>query len=477
MNIPLRRAAILCAAMLFALLANVTYIQGFTTARLNADARNQRMLISRFEHPRGKILTRDGTIIAASRRTKNASYAYRRTYPGGNLYAAVTGHSSLYTTTGLERAEDAALTGSDPRVRVRALVTDGISEGADVRTTIEQRVQRAAYQGLAATGRRGAAVALDPTTGAILAMVSYPSYDPNLYTTFDGAKLTEIDTLFHADPGRPLLNRVLNQNYPPGSTFKVVTSAAALNSGTYASASAVDAPIRLLLPGTSTYLRNAGGESCGDGRPALAFAFQISCNTAFAAMGLDMGQDTLRQQAEAFGFNDDTLTVPMPVSMSVYPSGLDQAQTAMSAIGQFNDRATPLQIAMLSAAVANGGALMRPYLVEEVRLPDGSVIDRAEPSQWRSVMSAREAAQLTAMMVEVTEQGGTGTAAALPDVQVAAKTGTAENVQGAEDHALLTAFAPAGSPRVAVGVVVEQAGSGGDVAAPIARQIMQAVLT
>ncbi|MFE3453310.1 peptidoglycan D,D-transpeptidase FtsI family protein [Nonomuraea sp. NPDC059194] len=477
MNIPLRRASMLCALMLFALLVNVTYIQGFTTARLNADPRNHRVLISRFEHPRGKILTHDGKVMAASRRTKDPSYSYRRAYPDGNLYATVTGHSSLYATTGLERAEDAALNGSDPKVRVRALVTDGISEGADVRTTIEERVQRAAYEGLAATGRRGAAVALDPSTGAILAMVSYPSYDPNLYTTFDPAKLTEIDALLQADPGQPLLNRALNQNYPPGSTFKVVTSAAALNSGAYASASAVDAPSSLLLPGTSTYLRNAGGHPCGNGHPPLAYAFQISCNTAFAAMGLDMGQDTLRQQAEAFGFNDDTLTVPMPVSMSVYPSGLDQAQTAMSAIGQYDDRATPLQIAMLSAAVANGGALMRPYLVEEVRLPDGSVIDTAEPSQWRSAMRAREAAQLTTMMVDVTQQGGTGTAAALPGVVVAAKTGTAENVRGAQDHALLTAFAPADSPQVAVGVVVERSGSGGDVAAPIARRIMQAVLT
>ncbi|MET9344443.1 penicillin-binding protein 2 [Nonomuraea sp. NPDC003804] len=476
MNIPLRRAAMVCAAMMFALLANVTLIQGFRTASLNADPRNHRTVISKFAHPRGKILARDGTVMAVSRRTKDPSYAYRRFYPGGDLYATVTGHASLYTTTGLERAEDDALTGSAPKARVRALVTDGISEGADVRTTIEPRAQRAAYEGLAATGRRGAAVAVNPTTGAILAMVSYPSYDPNLYSTFDPAKLREADALLHADPGRPLLNRVLNQNYPPGSTFKVVTSAAALNSGTYEADSPLDAPSSLLLPGTSTYLRNAGGAACGDGRPPLAYAFQISCNTAFAAMGLDMGQDALRQQAEAFGFNDDTLTVPMPVSMSVYPSGLDQAQTALSAIGQFDDKATPLQIAMLSAAVANGGALMRPYLVDEVRLPDGSVIDTAEPSQWRSAMSPREAAQLAAMMVNVTEEGGTGTAAALPGVVVAAKTGTAENAPGARDHALLTAFAPADSPRVAVGVVVERSGSGGDVAAPIARRIMQALL-
>ncbi|MEU4328025.1 peptidoglycan D,D-transpeptidase FtsI family protein [Nonomuraea dietziae] len=476
MNIPLRRVALVCAVMMFALLGNVTVIQAFRAQTLNADPRNQRTLIAKFDHPRGRILTADGTVIAGSRRASDAGYRYRRTYPEGNLYAAVTGYASLYTTTGLERAEDARLSGSDARVRVRALVRDGTIEGADVRTTIDARAQRAAYAGLAATGRRGAAVAMDPATGAILAMVSYPSYDPTLYTTFDSEKLARADEQLRQDPGQPLLNRAINQNYPPGSTFKIVTTAAGLTSGRYTPDSQVEAPARMPLPGTSIDLGNAGGEACGDGHPPLAYAFQMSCNTAFARMGIDLGQDVLRRQAEAFGFDDDSLTVPMPVARSVYPAGMDQAQTAMSAIGQFDDRATPLQIAMMAAAVANDGSLMRPYLVEEVRLPDGSVVERAEPSRWRSAMSAQDAGALTAMMVSVTQPGGTGTAAAIPGVEVAAKTGTAENLRGAQDHALFTAFAPAGEPRVAVGVVVERAGFGGDVAAPVARQIMQAVL-
>lgn len=465
----------MCSAMLFALLANVTYIQSFDSASLNADPRNQRTLIARFDHPRGDILLAGGKAIARSERVDGV-YQYRRHYPEPELYAAVTGYVSLYSTTGIEQAQDAELSGNDPRVRVRSMVKDGSAQGADVRLTIDERAQRAAYEGLRATGRRGAVVAINPVTGAILALVSYPSFDPNVYTTFDGAKLIKADVRLRHDPAQPLLNRALNQNYPPGSTFKVVTSAAALESGKYTPTTQVDSPTRLLLPGTSTYLRNAGGEACGDGHPPLAFAFQMSCNTTFATIGLDLGQEALRTQAEAFGFDADDLTVPMQVAKSVYPTGMDQAQTAMSAIGQYDDRATPLMVAMMSAAVANDGSLMRPYLVEEVRLPDGTVVSRAQPSEYRSTMSAAVADQLTAMMVTVTQPGGTGTAAAIPGVSVAAKTGTAENVVDAQDHAVFTAFAPAEAPEVAVGVLVEHAGFGGDVAAPIARRVMLSVL-
>lgn len=476
-NIPLRRVALACSAMLFALLANVTLIQAFKTQNLNTDPRNQRARIAKFDHPRGDILTYDGDPIAMSRKTGGGPYEYERVYTEGELYAPVTGHLSMYRATGIEQAEDAVLSGSDPKVRVRALVRDGSAQGANIRLTINGKTQRAAYQALKATGRPGAAVAINPITGAILALASYPSYDPNTYTTFDTAALVAAEERLRKDPSQPLLNRALNQNYPPGSTFKVVTTAAALSSGAYTPSTQVDAPTRLQLPGTTTYLQNAGGMPCGDGHPPLAYAFQNSCNTAFANIGLDLGQDTLRAQAESFGFNTDDLTVPLPVAESVYPKGMDRAQTAMSAIGQYNDRATPLVIAMIAAAVANDGVLMRPYLVEEARLPDGSVINRADPTEYRTTMSPSVAAQLRTMMISVTRPGGTGTAAAIPGVTVAAKTGTAENASGALDHAVFTAFAPAEAPEVAVGVLVEQGGFGGDVAAPIARAILQSALT
>jgi penicillin-binding protein A len=358
---------------------------------------------------------------------------------------------------------------------VRGLV-DGTRAGATLRLTIDRRTQRAAYEGLRATGLPGAAVAIDPNTGAILALVSFPSYDPNAYTTFDGARLGRVDKRLRGDPGNPLLNRAIQQDYPPGSIFKVITAAAALGSGKYDPGTPVSAPTAFRLPGTNTYLRNFGGVSCGDGNPPLLYAFKLSCDTPFAKIGAALGQDALREQAEAFGFGTDDLAVPMPVDRSVYPPGMNEAQTALSALGRFNDRATPLMIAMIAAAVANDGVLMRPHLVQEVRLADGRVIDDTEPSQYRRVLSASMAQRLTEMMIAVTEPGGTGTDAAIPGVTVAAKSGTAENVASQQDHAVFTGFAPASLPRVAVGVLVEGGGQGERVAAPIAKAIMQAAL-
>ncbi|MBO3746257.1 penicillin-binding protein 2 [Streptosporangiaceae bacterium NEAU-GS5] len=472
-NIPLRGVALASGGMMFALLGNVTYIQGFRADALNADPRNQRTLIARFDNPRGDILLSDGTVVARSRHA-GGQYAYRREYPYGRMYAPVTGYLALYGSTGIERAEEDYLSGSDPKVKVRSLIKGDPPSGATVTLTVDPRAQRAAYESLRATGQPGAVVAINPATGAILAMASYPTYDPNDYTTTDSARLARVDKSYRKDPGRPLLNRALNQTYPPGSTFKVVTSAAGLGSGDYQPSTDVSAPTQLRLPGTTTYLRNSGGEPCGDGTPTFALAFQLSCNTAFANVGLDLGQDVLRAQADAFGFDDDSLSVPMPVSPSIYPAGLDKAQTAMSAIGQFDVRATPLQIAMISAAIGNGGELMRPYLVDEVRLGDGSLVDTADPEEYRQAVSGDVAEQLTSMMVSVTEPGGTGAAAAIPGVEVAAKTGTAEN-EGS-DHAVFTAFAPARSPVVAVGVLLEHGGFGGVAAAPIARAVIQSLL-
>ncbi|GII92729.1 peptidoglycan D,D-transpeptidase FtsI family protein [Sinosporangium siamense] len=477
MNIPLRHTAVACGVMLFALLGRVTIIQAFQADGLRADDRNSRTLIARFEHPRGRLLLRDGTVIADSRKVTAGVYRYRRVYADGPMFAAVTGHLSLFSRSGVEKSEDAVLAGTDPKVKVRALMRDGVPSGATLKLTLDGSAQRAAYDALRATGRPGAVVALNPATGAVLAMASVPSYDPGIYTSFDVPALTSADRRLQTDRARPLLNRALRRTYPPGSTFKIVTAAAALESGDYSPRRDVRAPVALRLPGTRISVRNAKGAACGDGRPSLAYAFRASCNTAFAAIGLELGQEAVREQARRFGFDSDDLVVPMPVAVSAYPTRMDRAQTAMAAIGQYDVRATPLLIAMMSAAVANGGVLMRPYLVEETRLPDGTVIDSAQPTRYRDTMSARTAASLTAMMTAVTRNGGTGTAAAIPGVTVAAKTGTAENHAGRRSHAVVTAFAPAKDPRVAVGVLVEGGGYGGRTAAPIARAVMRAVLS
>ncbi|MFC4060667.1 penicillin-binding transpeptidase domain-containing protein, partial [Planomonospora corallina] len=347
-NIPLRHVAVACGVMLFVLLGKVTYVQTFDAARLKEDPRNRRALAARFDRPRGEIVLRDGTVVASTR-PADGPYRYRRLYPGGPVYAPVTGHLSFYGATGVEQAEDAVLSGKDPRVTVRSIMS-ATPARTTVRLTVDGRAQRAAYEGLRATGRPGAAVALDPATGAILAMASYPSYDPNAYATPDLAELGRTDRRLRSEPGRPLLNRAVQETYPPGSVFKVVTAAAALASGSWRPGTDVAAPDVLRLPGSSALLRNYRGTACGDGLPTLAHAFKLSCNTPFAMLGAELGQDALREQAEAFGFNDDGLRVPLPVAGSVYPAGMDRAQTAMSALGQFDDRATPLVLAMISAA-------------------------------------------------------------------------------------------------------------------------------
>ncbi|MFG1974421.1 penicillin-binding transpeptidase domain-containing protein [Nonomuraea fuscirosea] len=472
-NVPLGRVARVCAAMLFVLLAHITLIQAFGTYPLNADRRNERPLIARYGHPRGDIRTYDGTLVATSLPTAAGPYRYRRAYPRGEPYAALTGHVSLHHSTGMEQALDAVLSGDDPKVRVRSLVRHGTVEGADIRLTVRDRVQRAAYQGLAAAGVPGAAVAIDPATGAIQALATYPSYDPNALTTFDRARLEEAARRLREAPARPLLNRALHRVYPPGATFRLVTTAAALASGEYTPAALVDAPARLRLPGTPTYLRNPG--DCAHRRPTLALAFRRSCDTAFAGIGLQLGQDLLRDQAEAFGFNGGSLRIPLVAVPSRYPLALDRAQTALAAVGHHDNRVTPLMVAMLSAAVANDGVLMRPYLVEEVRLRDGTMINRAAPVVYRTAVPPLLARYLAAMMTIATPARGLG--AAIPGVRVASRAATAATVPGGGEHALVTAFAPARAPEVAVGVVLERPGSRAGAVGAVARAMIEAALS
>ncbi|MEU1723430.1 penicillin-binding transpeptidase domain-containing protein [Nonomuraea sp. NPDC005692] len=464
-DVPLGRMAVLCAALLFVLLAHVTVVQAFGARALNADRRNERSLIARFARPRGDILTYDGATVARSRPTPGGGpYRFQRVYTDGELYAPVTGYMSLYRSTGVEEAEDGVLSGDDAKVKVRSMVSDGDVAGADVRLTIGQRTQWAAYHALEAAGVPGAAVAIDPATGAILALASYPSYDPNTLATFDPARLDgALDRLRDA-PGRPLLNRALDQVYPPGATFRLVTTAAALASGEYTPTAPVEAALRPRLPASL-----AG--PCGRPRPTLLRAFQTSCETAFAGIGVRLGQDSLRDQAEAFGFGDGDLRVPMAAAPSTYPQGMDRTRTALSAVGRDQDRATPLMVAMLSAAVANNGVLMRPYLVEEVSLPDGSLLGQAGPQPYRTTMTTVQARYLAAMMTTETHAGGPGAAVAVPGVEVAAKIAATGG-----EHALATAFAPATAPEVAVGVVLEQPGPRAGAVAQVARTVLEAAL-
>ncbi len=488
MNAPLRRVAVACLLLFGLLLVNVNYVQTVKADSYRNDPRNARALLRTFANERGPIVLSSGAGGAApvvqDRATPNDQFKFLRTYPGGPAFAHVTGFSSfVYGRTGIERAENGVLSGESDALLVRRLsdyVTGRKPEGGRVVLTLQEAAQRAAYAGL--QGKRGAVVALDPRTGAVLAMVSTPSYDPAALSSHDAGQIRDYYRRLQDDADEPLLNRAVSQTYPPGSTFKVITTAAALASGKVGPDTRIASPRELTLPQTSRTLKNFGGESCGDGTTStLTDAFRISCNTAFGQLGLDLGADALRKQADAFGFDDDGLQLSGQVATSVFPSQLSPPQQAQSAIGQYDVRVTPLQMAMVAAGIANGGVVMRPYVVRELQAPDLSRLDATNPDEYRRAVSPQVADQITAMMEQVVTSG-TARSAQISGIRVAGKTGTAQHAVGADPHAWFIAFAPAEDPKVAIAVLVEDGGSagseatGGRVAAPIARSVMRAVL-
>lgn len=481
MNTPLRRLSTVVLVMFLALMMSSTWVQFVQAPALNNDQRNVRTLYREYGNPRGPIVVA-GESVAQSVPVDDA-FRFQRVYANGPLYAHVTGHYSVvYGRTELERAMNTELNGTADSLflrRLQDLVTGTQPQGAVVETTIDPVVQQAAWDALG--DQRGAVVALEPSTGEILALVSKPSYDPTVLASHDTRAVNDAWAQLNADPSEPLVNRALRgATYPPGSTFKVVTAAAALENG-MAPDTVIPAPTELPLPNSSSVLRNFGGSSCsGSGEQTLSDALRISCNTAFGRLGLDLGDDVLRETAEAFGFGSE-LGVPMTVTKSSFPAEPDRPQTALSAIGQYEVRVTPLQVAMISAAVANDGVLVRPTAVRSVRDQDLEVITEPGVTELGRAVSPQTASALRDMMVRVVAEG-TGRSAQIPGVTVAGKTGTAQTSAEAAPHAWFTAFAPAEDPRVAVAVVVEHGGSmgneatGGAVAAPIARAVLEAAL-
>ena len=487
MNRPLRKVAVACMVLFGLLILNANWVQVVKADAYRDDPRNSRVLLRTYERERGAIAVvqpdgSDRTAVAESVRT-DGPLTWLRQYPGGPSYAHVTGYYSLvYGRTALERREDRVLSGEDDRFFVRRLsdtVTGREPQGGNIIMTIDPAAQEAAYEALG--DNRGAAVALDPRTGAVLAMVSKPSFDPSRLSSFEPADVRAYYAELTGASSDPLLNRAISKTYPPGSTYKVVTTAAALSSGDYTPETRVPSPVELDLPQTTRTLRNFGGQSCGGDTSTLADALRISCNTSFGALGLELGAGALREQSEAFGFGDDGLRVPTTVATSVFPEDPDEPQTATSAIGQFEVRVTPLQMAMVAAGVANEGEVMRPYLVREVQAPDLSRLDVADPEVLSRAVDEDVAAELTQMM-ELVVSDGTGVRAQIDGLRVAGKTGTAQHAEGRPPHAWFIGFAPADDPQVAVAVVVEDGGSagseatGGTLSAPIARQIMSAAL-
>jgi len=417
-------------------------------------------------------------------------YSYQRYYPAGPVYAPVTGYDTPYSKTGIEQAEDRLLAGTDPRLAVRNLidlVTGKPRKGATVQLTINSAAQEAAYQALKATGLPSGAVAIDPKTGAILALASYPSFNPNKLATLNGNALNKADQKYLSSPQQPLLNRAINETFPPGSTFKIVTGSTAFSTGKYTPSSRYYAPTNLKLPGTTNQLINYDNLPCddgsnptGNGTVPLIYAFAVSCNTVYGGLGEHLGGTKLRRQANAFGMNR-SLRIPLLVSPSNYPPVSNPDFTAYSAIGQYNDTVTPLQEAMFAAAIANQGTLMRPYLVQKVIAPNLTPLVTTQPSVLSHTVTPGVAGDVGKMMFDVVNQPyGTAhdIAPDLPGIQVAAKTGTAQNGVNNTglDDAVFTGFAPYGNPDIAVGVVVKGGGLGADASAPVAAQIIKAYM-
>jgi peptidoglycan glycosyltransferase len=478
MNKPLRRLAAAVLVLFGLLLINANYIQVVRAKALHNSPLNPRLIQEEYSRKRGPILV-GGKPVAASVATTDR-LKYKRTYASGKLFAPVTGFYSLvYGATGIEAAENPILAGTDDSLFVRRVLdtlTGVPPEGGSVSLTINAKAQRAAYQGLA--GRKGAVAAVNPTTGAILALVSSPSFDPNLLSSHDTTAIRANYKRLSNNPDNPMLNRALRETYTPGSTFKIVTAAAALQNGFRANSKVYNGA-SLNLPQTTANLPNENGQPCTAGQATLTDALANSCNAAFGKVGLDLGAAKISAQARKFGFGT-AFQVPMRSAVSEFPGGLNPPQTAQSAIGQFSVRATPLQMAMVGAAVANHGVLMSPYLVQDVRAPDLSVLHSTAPKSLGPAMTPQSAQQLTAMMVNVVDNG-TGTNGQIPGIKVAGKTGTAQQGGGRRPHAWFVSFAPADNPRVAVAVIIENGGdateiSGNQLAAPIARAVMKAVL-
>jgi peptidoglycan glycosyltransferase len=525
MNRPIRKIAVVLAVLFVAIFLNLNWVQVVKGSDYRHHSGNKRVLLNEYASPRGSIVV-GGTNVAVSKKTKD-ELKYLRRYPHGAMYAPATGYYSyIYGRSGIEDAEDDVLSGNDSRLfgsQLSSLLTGRNPKGGSVELTLNKAAQQAAFSAMRGGNgklRRGAVVALDPTTGAILAMVSTPSYNPSVLSSHHAKAIQRAWKKLNKDKYEPLLNRTTRQLYPPGSTFKVIVSAAALKDGDKPT-TRIPAPdgYRPYEPKktsacpknvASSCVENFQGESCDNGKDAqLVYALAKSCNTAFAALAVDkLGGHKIAKEAALFGFpkpyagssppnlcDPPALHIPLPVCASTVGSKgdlADKGKLSHAAFGQQDVKMTPLQGAMVSAAVANNGVLMKPYLVDKELKPDLSTLQRTRPTQLHQVLDPDLDADLRGMMKAVVDAPeGTGKAAKIndiPGVSVGGKTGTADtsfySKSGKKQpDAWFTGFAQQkGQPKIAVAVMLENAGVSGDevtgglAAAPIAKAVMEAYL-
>ncbi len=481
MTPEIKRVANFILLMFLSLFVAASAMQVVNADSLSNDSRNQRAVYEGYKTQRGAILVNNKP-IAESIKTSDA-YRYLRQY-NGEQYSAITGFYSLFQgRTGLENVLDSSLRGDNSAAffeQLNALLSGNPVSGASVELTIDEDVQLAAWNAMG--DMKGAVVAIEPATGRILALVSKSGFDANLLSTHNTNDASANYKKLLTNKNAPLINRAIGGDlYAPGSVFKLIVAAAAFESGEYTPQSKLPNPKTYILPGTTTAITNSGEGRCGGATTvSIATALKLSCNIPFAQLGIALGQEAIAKQAKAFGFGEE-LAIPLKATPSIYPENLDDAQTALTSFGQFDVRVTPLQMAMVSAAIANAGIEMKPYLVDQVFTSNLTLLEEGKPTELGRSITTSSAERLKTMMIAAVSSGVSSNAK-IPGVKVAGKTGTAEN--GVNDPYTLwfTGFAPADNPQVAVAVVIEdgggkgQSGRGNTLAAPVAKKVMEAVL-
>lgn len=478
MNRQIRRVGVVMMALFVLLFLNLNYLQVIRRDALANDPRNTRVAVRDFSRARGQIISADGTVVAKSVPSDDA-FERQREYPTGDLFGHITGFFSFtYGRTGVERSYGDELAGRDLGFRNLKDVLVERTVTGEVYLTVDRNLQQLAREALG--DKRGSVVLLDATTGGVLALWSFPSYDPNGLAAHDQKAVQSTYGLLNAAPNKPLQAKTYQETFAPGSTFKVITAAAAIERDPEVAARVYPPTKDLDLPQTTATLPNFGGGTCGGG---LADLLRVSCNTGFGQMGLDLGADAMHGEASDFGFNERPPIDLPATARSVFPEpdefARDLPGLAKSAIGQESVRATPLQMALVAAGIVNGGSIMKPHVMAEIKDSDGATVRAYEPSEWKRATSPEAAQQLRDLMVNVVTNG-TARAAAVPGAVVGGKTGTAQTT-GDNAHAWFIAFAEAGDRKLAVSVIVESQpevseATGGRVAAPIAQQLLKAAL-
>jgi penicillin-binding protein A len=491
-NKPIRTVSIFSLLLFVALMVNSTYLQYWKASDYDNDGRNRRVIEEAYSQERGAILVGRSNPIAESVPVDD-KYDYLRKYAEPEKYAHETGFFSFYSQTGIEQSQNGVLSGDDDLLFVDKLVdllSNKGGQGGNVQLTLDPAAQDAAWEALNKLPKdsdgvvEASVVAIQPDTGKILAMASLPSYDPNELSSHDFNAVGKAYDRLNQDPTEPLLNRATQNTLPPGSTFKLVTAAAAIEQGIATADGEVPGGTTYQLPQTSgpTGEIDNEGRSCGSGDIPFTQAMGNSCNTTFAQLGVQLGTKALNDQAEAFGFNEDYLRDLRPQALSRFPDEANEPQVGQSAIGQFEVRATPLQMAMVAAGIANQGTVMRPYIVDSIQSPELETLKQTEPEELHQAISATTADQMTDLMTYTVDEG-TASPGAITGIRVAGKTGTAQS--GDPDtppYAWYTSFAPAQDPEVAVAVVIQRAGidrgeiAGGTYGGPIAKAVMEAVI-